>query len=84
MEVFDGFRAALVANRAQSSGGYVSRMPIAYAQSLRVALTNAQGTGNPCSADGRRLLWYQFQHHRVAPGASIVALSVETVRPDMM
>lgn len=76
-QLFDGstapFTPPLVAGRAQSSGGYVSHMPIAYAQSLRVALTNAQGMGNPCSADGRRLLWYQFQHHRVAPGASIAS-----------
>jgi hypothetical protein len=84
-QLFDGstppFTPPLVADRAQSSGGYVSRMPIAYAQSLRVALTNAQGTGNPCSADGRRLLWYQFQHHRVAPGASIASFDETSDEP---
>jgi|GEM_PF-922085 len=75
--LFDGttapFTPPLVADRTQSSGGYVSRVPIAYTQSLRVALTNAQGTGNPCSADGRRLLWYQLQHHRLAPGMAIAS-----------
>lgn len=75
--LFDGstppFTPPLVADRSQSSGGYVSHMPIAYAQALRVALTNAQGAGNPCSADGRRLLWYQLQHHRLAPGAAIAS-----------
>lgn len=77
--LFDGstppFTAPLVADRTQSSGGYVSRVPIAYAQSLRIALTNAQGAGNRCSADGRRLLWYQLQHHRLAPGASIASFT---------
>jgi len=77
--VFDGstppFTAPLVAARAQSSGGYVSYMPIAYAQGLRVALANAQGGGNPCSADGRRLLWYQLQHHRIGIGAQVTSFS---------
>jgi len=84
-QLFDGstppFTPPLVADRTQSSGGYVSRMPIAYAQSLRVALTNAQGMGNPCSADGRRLLWYQFQHHRLASGASITSFGGASDEP---
>jgi len=84
-KLFDGstppFTPPLVADRTQSSGGYVSRVPIAYAQSLRVALTNAQGMGNPCSADGRRLLWYQLQHHRLAPGATIASFDGASDEP---
>ena len=75
------FTAPLVADRAQSSGGYVSRVPIAWAQSLRIALVNAQGMGNPCSADGRRLLWYQLQHHRLAPGAAIASFDASHDEP---
>lgn len=75
--LFDGatapFTPPLVADRTQSSGGYVSYLPIAYAQSLRVSLTHAQGLGNPCTADGRHLLWYQMQHHHLASAPSLVS-----------
>ncbi|MEO7431036.1 MAG: DUF2961 domain-containing protein [Dokdonella sp.] len=78
--VFDGsiapFTAPLVADRVQSSGGYVSYVPIAYAQSLRIALVGAGNGGvNPCQPNGadpaKRLLWFQIQHHRITPGSLV-------------
>ncbi len=76
--LFDGstppFTAPLVADRSASSGGYVSYVPIAYGSSLRIALVNAENGGiNPCNpADpGRRLLWFQFQHHKIVPGTAV-------------
>ncbi|GAA0718718.1 DUF2961 domain-containing protein [Dokdonella soli] len=80
--LFDGstppFTAPLVADRLSSSGGYVSYVPIAYAQSLRIALVNAENGGtNPCQPQGanprERLLWFQVQHHRIAPGTPITS-----------
>ena len=81
--LFDGstppFSAPLVADRSASSGGYVSRVPITYASSLRIALSNAENGGaNPCNPNdpGQRLLWFQFQHHRLTyatPVADFVA-----------
>lgn len=77
--LFDGstppFTPPLVADRDVSSGGYVSHVPMAWAQSLRVALVDAQGTGNPCAADGRRLLWYQIEHHRLTPGTMVTSFT---------
>jgi hypothetical protein len=82
--LFDGstapFSAPLVADHMQSSGGYVSYVPIAYAQSLRIALLNADNGGiNPCQPAGtdpsRRLLWFQIQYHRVAPGSVAISFS---------
>ncbi|MEO5626889.1 MAG: DUF2961 domain-containing protein [Dokdonella sp.] len=82
--LFDGttapFTAPLVAARAQSSGGYVSYVPIAYAQSLRISLLNAENGGvNPCQPVGadptRRLLWFQLQHHRIVPGTPVTSFS---------
>jgi len=71
--LFDGstlpFTAPLVADHSASSGGYVSRVPITYGSSLRVALSNAENGGvNPCNPNdpSRRLLWFQFQYHTVA------------------
>ncbi|HEY0179689.1 MAG TPA: DUF2961 domain-containing protein [Dokdonella sp.] len=76
--LFDGstppFSAPLVADRFASSGGYVSQVPITYGSSLRIALLNAENGGtNPCNPDdpSRRLLWFQFQHHKVAPGTPV-------------
>ena len=74
--LFDGstlpFTPPLVADRSQASGGYVSYVPIAYAESLRIALVGADNGGtNPCTGDDRRLLWFQIQHHRVAPGTPV-------------
>ena len=76
--LFDGstppFRAPLVADHSASSGGYVSRVPITYAASLRIALLNAENGGvNPCNPGdpGRRLLWFQFQHHKLASATSV-------------
>jgi hypothetical protein len=82
--LFDGstapFTAPLVAARAQSSGGYVSYVPIAYAQSLRISLLNAENGGvNPCQPAGadpaQRLLWFQLQHHRIVPGTPVTSFS---------
>ncbi|HEV7490610.1 MAG TPA: DUF2961 domain-containing protein [Rhodanobacteraceae bacterium] len=74
--LFDGstlpFTPPLVADHTQSSGGYVSYVPIAYADSLRIALVNADNGGtNPCTGNDERLLWFQFQHHRLAPGTTV-------------
>ncbi len=80
--LFDGstapFTPPLVADRLRSSGGQVSRVPIAYAQSLRIALSKAQNGGiNPCQPAGadpaQRLLWFQMQHHRLAPGTPVTS-----------
>ena len=80
--LFDGstapFTPPLVADRLQSSGGYVSRVPIAYAQALRVALLNAENGGtNPCqpvnSDPGQRLLWFQIEYHRAAPSTPVTS-----------
>lgn len=82
--LFDGttppFTAPLVAARAQASGGYVSHVPIAYAQSLRISLLNAENGGvNPCQPMGadpaQRLLWFQIQHHRIAPTTPVASFS---------
>lgn len=76
--LFDGstppFTSPLVSDRTQSSGGYVSHVPIAYAQSLRIALANADNGGtNPCTGNDERLLWFQIQHHRLAPGTAVAS-----------
>jgi hypothetical protein len=78
--LFDGstppFTAPLVADRTQASGGYVSYVPIAYAQSLRIALANADNGGtNPCTGNDERLLWFQIQNHRLAPGTAITSFA---------
>lgn len=78
--MFDGstppFTPPLVADHLQSSGGYVSRVPIAYAQSLRVALVGADNGGiNPCTGTDRRLLWFQLQHHQLEPGTSVASFT---------
>ncbi|MFI4968595.1 MAG: DUF2961 domain-containing protein [Lysobacterales bacterium] len=82
--LFDGstppFTPPLVAAHLDSSGGYVSYVPIAYAQSLRVALLGAENGGvNPCQPAGadpsRRLLWFQIRHHRLAPGTPVASFA---------
>lgn len=78
--LFDGstppFTAPLVADNAQASGGYVSYVPIAYASSLRIALVGADNGGlNPCTANDERLLWFQFQHHRLAHGTAVASFA---------
>ncbi len=78
--MFDGstqpFTPPLVADRVLSSGGYVSRVPIAYAQSLRVALVGADNGGtNPCTGTPQRLLWYQLQHHQLEPGTAVTSFT---------
>ncbi len=74
--LFDGstppFTPPLVADTSQASGGYVSRVPIAYAHRLRVALTGVDATTiNPCTGTTQRLLWFQLQHHRLVPGTPV-------------
>ena len=76
--LFDGstppFTAPLALDRLQSSGGYVSHVPIAYAQSLRVALAGADdGGSNPCTGTAQRLLWFQVQFHRIVPGTPVAS-----------
>jgi hypothetical protein len=74
--LFDGtmppFTPPLVADAASSSGGYTSHVPIAYSTSLKIALVGAGNGGvNPCTGNARRLLWFQIQHHRLAPGTPV-------------
>jgi hypothetical protein len=78
--LFDGstppFTPPLVADREASSGGYVSDVPIAYAQALRIALIGTDNGGtNPCTGNDERLLWFQLQHHRVAPGTPVASFA---------
>jgi hypothetical protein len=78
--LFDGstlaFTPPLVADRSQSSGGYFSYVPIAYAQALRIALVNIDnGATNPCTGNDERLLWFQIQHHRLAPGTKVASFT---------
>lgn len=76
--LFDGstppFTPPLVADRTEASGGYVSYVPITYADSLRIALVNADNGGtNPCTGNDERLLWFQIQHHRLEPGTAVAS-----------
>jgi hypothetical protein len=78
--LFDGstppFTPPLVADRDASSGGFVSDVPIAYAEALRIALVDADNGGtNPCTGDDERLLWFQIEHHRVAPGRPVTSFA---------
>jgi D-arabinan exo alpha-(1,3)/(1,5)-arabinofuranosidase (non-reducing end) len=78
--LFDGstppFTPPLVADRDASSGGYVNDVPIAYAEALRIALVGADNGGtNPCTGNDERLLWFQLQHHRLAPGAPVTSFA---------
>ena len=85
--MFDGslapFTAPLVADRAASSGGYVSRVPIAYAESLRISLLNAESAPSPCDPSGWRLLWYQFTAHRLRPGADVTSFAAGQDAPGL-
>lgn len=80
--LFDGtqipFTSPLVEDRLGSSGGYVSRVPIAYASSLRVSLVNAESGNSACDPSGWGLLWYQFNVDRLRPGTA-----VEPFAPDV-
>ncbi|HET9032200.1 MAG TPA: DUF2961 domain-containing protein [Dokdonella sp.] len=77
--LFDGsvppFTPPLVANRLSSSGGFVSRVPITYAHSLRVTLSGADNGPNPCTGNNEKLLWYQFTAHRLAQGSVLASFS---------
>ncbi|HJT97107.1 MAG TPA: DUF2961 domain-containing protein [Rhodanobacteraceae bacterium] len=78
--LFDGsmppFTPPLVADHDASSGGYVSDVPIAFAVSLRIALVGADDGGtNPCTGNDERLLWFQIQHHRLAPGTAVTTFA---------
>lgn len=83
--MFDGstppFTPPLVADHLGSSGGYVSQVPIAYAQSLRISLLNAESGTSPCDPSNWRLLWYQFTAHRIAPGSKVTSFSPSTDFP---
>ena len=85
--LFDGstppFTAPLVADRLSSSGGYVSRVPIAYAQSLRISLLNAESAPGTCDPSGWRLLWYQFNAHRLMPGSDVTSFVAGTDSPGL-
>lgn len=72
-----GFTPPLVANRLQSSGGFVSYLPIAYAQSLRIALTNIDNAPNPCTGNSEKLLWYQIAHHHLVPGTPLTSYAAD-------
>lgn len=81
-ELFDGsaapFTPPLVADRFASAGGYVSRVPIAYQQSLRIALVQWQNGSNPCvgpTMNGWNPLWYQIQFHRLPIGSVAASFS---------
>ncbi|HEY6942178.1 DUF2961 domain-containing protein [Dokdonella sp.] len=76
--LFDGstepFTPPLAYDRLQSSGGFVSHVPIAYAHGLRIGLTGTDDGGdNPCTGNPQRLLWFQLQHHRVVPGTAVTS-----------
>ncbi|HEX5123439.1 MAG TPA: DUF2961 domain-containing protein [Rhodanobacteraceae bacterium] len=76
--LFDGstppFTPPLVADRDASSGGFTTYVPIAYASALRIALVGADNGGtNPCTGNDQRLLWFQLQHHRLAPGTAVTS-----------
>lgn len=80
--LFDGtlapFTPPLAVDRFESSGGYVSRVPIAYQSGLRIALVNWENGSNPCLSagfNGWNPLWYQFQFHRLAPGSVITSFN---------
>lgn len=85
--LFDGsmppFTAPLALDRLSSSGGYVSRVPIAYAQSLRISLLNAESAQSACDPSGWRLLWYQFHAHRLKPGATVTSFIPGTGSPGL-
>lgn len=78
--LFDGslspFTPPLAADRLLSSGGFVSHVPIAYAQGLRIGLVAADNGGvNPCTGTAQRLLWFQFQHHQRVPGTAVASFT---------
>src|SRR6185312_5752458 len=54
----------------------VSYVPIAYASALRIALVGADDGGtNPCTGNDERLLWFQVQSHRLAPGTLVATFA---------
>jgi hypothetical protein len=86
--LFDGstppFTPPLVADRSESSGGYASYVPISYATALRIALVNADNGGtNPCTGNDERLLWFQIQHHRLAPGTAVTSFAPGSDFPEL-
>ncbi|MEO8459384.1 MAG: DUF2961 domain-containing protein [Dokdonella sp.] len=78
-----GFTPPLVADRPQSSGGFVSYLPIAYAGSLKIALTNIDNAPNPCTGNSEKLLWYQITHHRLVPGTPVTSYAAGQDFPAM-
>ncbi|MEO7014488.1 MAG: DUF2961 domain-containing protein [Dokdonella sp.] len=77
--LFDGseppFTPPLVAERLDSSGGFVSRVPMAYAQSLRISLSGADNGLNLCTGNNEKLLWYQFNAHRLPSDRALASFS---------
>ena len=77
--LFDGseapFTPPLVADRLTSSGGFVSHVPIAYAQSLRISLNGADNGANTCTGNLNKLLWYQFIAHRLPYATTLTRFS---------
>lgn len=75
--LFDGslapFTPPLVAARSDSSGGHVSRVPIAYTRSLRIGLVGAESGNLACDPSGWGLLWYQAQIVRLSHDADVAA-----------
>ncbi|MEO6077005.1 MAG: DUF2961 domain-containing protein, partial [Dokdonella sp.] len=66
------FTPPLAVGLFSSSGGYVTRVPIAYQSGLRITLVNWQNGNNPCvvtAFNGWNPLWYQIQFHRLALGS---------------
>lgn len=68
------FLSPLTANRVNSSGGNISYVPINYAQSLKVTLTNA--------VDYK--LWYQFNFHRMTQAADIKTFNLANTYTDLI
>ena len=70
-DIFNGstspFLPPLVGNRQTSSGGNFSYVPITYREGCRVTV---EGTDE-------KLLWYQFNHHRLAEPGNIESFSLE-------
>ncbi|MBN8483107.1 MAG: DUF2961 domain-containing protein, partial [Xanthomonadales bacterium] len=76
-DLFDGtlapFTPPLAAARADSSGGYTSRIPIAHARSLRLGLIGAEAGNLACDPSGWGLVWHQAQVARLPPDADVAA-----------
>lgn len=59
------FTPPLVADRLSSSGGFVSYVPMPFAERLKVTVSNAPALR----------LWFQFNIHRLAPGPVVTSFT---------